>query len=317
MRRGAVLAVAILVVLGLVAARDQDPSIRLASRPPAATAGAPWVVTVVVRPASAGRPAVSARRGSVRRTLSTTAAGRGSWRARGTFPAPGQWALEARLRGHLYRLGAVAVRPRPPAPLRLQEPLGLALEPAGTLLVGDGKGNRILRVDRTSGALSVVAGTGRRGFSGDGGPAAAAMLDGIFDVAATAGGEIVLGTNLRLRRIRAGTIETIAGTGIAGTSGDGGPARAAGLTEVGPIVLDRAGNLYVTTAGGLVRRIDAATGTIATAAGTGSVGFSGDGGPANRAQLSAVHGLAVAPDGALVIADTENHRIRRVDPATG
>jgi hypothetical protein len=237
MQRAVVPAVALVAVLGLIAARDQQPSVRLASRPAAATAGTPWAATVVVRPAAAGRPAVGARRGAVRRALSTTALGRGRWRARGTFPSPGQWALEARLRGRLHRLGAVVVRPRPGEPLRLRLPLGLALEPAGTLLVADGEGNRIFRVDRATGALSVVAGTGQRGFSGDAGPAPAATLDGVLDVMAEPDGDVVLGTHARLRHVdeRTGTIETIAGNGIAATSGDGGPARDAGLPEVGPL----------------------------------------------------------------------------------
>jgi hypothetical protein len=134
------------------------------------------------------------------------------------------------------------------------------------------------------------------------------MLDGVFDVVAEPDGDIVLGTEARLRRIagRAGTIETIAGNGIASSSGDGGPARSAGLAEVGPLVLDGAGNLYLATAGGLVRRIDAATGTITTAA--------GDGGRATSASLAWPAGLRYATGRTLVFVDSVNQRLRGVAP---
>ena len=115
-----------------------------------------------------------------------------------------------------------------------------------------------------------------------------------------------------------GDITTIAGTGVATSTGDGGPATAATLQEPVATAEGPDGDLYVVErAGHRVRRIDAATGTITTVAGTGALGFSGDDGPATAATLNLPNGVAVDADGNVFIADTWNERIRRVDAATG
>ena len=171
--------------------------------------------------------------------------------------------------------------------------------------------------------ITTVAGTGEKGFAGDGGPAAAALLNGPFDVAFDRAGNLYFSDtfNHRIRRIDAasGIVSTIAGNGEAGHSGDGGPATAAALNEPYGVVVDRAGNVY--TADRLnrrVRRIDAASGVIATLAGTGEAASSGDGGPAAQAALAEPNGLAFdAGERRLFIADVAGHRVRVVDLASG
>jgi DNA-binding beta-propeller fold protein YncE len=171
--------------------------------------------------------------------------------------------------------------------------------------------------------ISTAVGTGEKGFAGDGGPASAALLNGPFDIAFDAAGNMVFSDtfNNRIRRVdaRTGIISTIAGNGEKGYAGDGGPATAAALAEPYGVVVDRAGNVYTADRlNGRVRRIDPATGIITTVAGTGEGGFSGDGGPAARAGLAEPNGLAFDPEERyLYIADVADHRVRVVDLATG
>ncbi|MDA1091879.1 MAG: hypothetical protein O3A25_01215 [Acidobacteria bacterium] len=126
--------------------------------------------------------------------------------------------------------------------------------------------------------------------------------------------------NQRIRRLdlTTGRTTVIAGTGERGYAGDGGPATEAALNMPHEIQFDRDGHLYIVERDShAVRRVDATTGVISTVAGTGEAGFSGDGGPANRAQLRQPHSIAFDPQGRLLICDIGNHRIRRVDPNTG
>src|SRR5580765_879023 len=126
--------------------------------------------------------------------------------------------------------------------------------------------------------------------------------------------------NQRIRRLdlRTHRTTTIAGNGQKAYSGDGGPAVAASLNMPHEIQFDSAGNLYIAERDNhVVRRVDAKTRAISTLAGTGAPGFSGDGGPATRAQLRQPHSIAVAPHGRLLICDIGNHRIRQVDLSTG
>ena len=122
--------------------------------------------------------------------------------------------------------------------------------------------------------------------------------------------------NQRIRRLDLTThrTTTIAGNGQKAYSGDGGPATAASLNMPHEIQFDAAGNLYIAERDNhVVRKVDAKTGVISTFAGTGAPGFSGDGGPAARAQLRQPHSIAVDPNGRLLICDIGNHRIRQVD----
>jgi len=126
--------------------------------------------------------------------------------------------------------------------------------------------------------------------------------------------------NQRIRRLDLTThrTTTIAGNGQKGYSGDGAPAAAASLNMPHEIQFDAAGHLYIAERDNhVVRRVDAKTGVISTFAGTGAPGFSGDGGPAARAQLRQPHSIAVDPKGRLLICDIGNHRIRQVDFSSG
>jgi hypothetical protein len=155
------------------------------------------------------------------------------------------------------------------------------------------------------------------GFSGDGGPAPAAALNEPTGVAVMPDGGYLIADagNARVRRVsRAGTITTVAGNGTYAFSGDGGPATAAGLrAPLGVTVMPDGGYLIADAGTARIRRVSPA-GTITTVAGTGTPGFSGDGGPATAAQLYAPSGVAAMPDGGYLIADTGNSRVRRVSP---
>lgn len=171
--------------------------------------------------------------------------------------------------------------------------------------------------------VTTFAGTGEKGFAGDGGPAATALLNGPFDVAFDSAGNLYFSDtfNHRIRRISKadGTISTVAGNGEGTYAGDGGPATAASLREPYGLVLDRAGNLYIADRlNRRVRRVDMASGTITTVAGTGEPAYGGDGGPASEAGLAEPNGLALDPAQArLFITDVADHRVRVVDLATG
>ena len=194
------------------------------------------------------------------------------------------------------------------------QPAQVAVGPAGDLYFDDANADRTVDA---GGTIDAFAGTGTAGFSGDGGPAVSAALgaEGL-GVAADANGNVYLGDqgNHRIRKVdRAGIITTIAGTGVAGSTGDGGPATAATVEQPRSIAVDPAGNVYFADWGtNTVRRIDTA-GIITTVAGTGVPGFSGNCGPAIAAQLFQPYGLALH-DGALYIGDEGNHRIRVVVP---
>ncbi|HYC71001.1 MAG TPA: hypothetical protein VEB66_07340 [Opitutaceae bacterium] len=171
-----------------------------------------------------------------------------------------------------------------------------------------------------AGEARTIAGTGRKGFAGDGGPAAAAQINEPNGVIKAADGSIYFCDtgNQRIRRIRNGAIETIAGRGEAGWSGDGGPALAAKLNFPYEVRLDASGNVFwVERNANVVRRLDAHSGIVTTVAGNGTRGFSGDGGPATAAQMSDVHSIAFDAKGDLYIGDVRNNRIRKVAMATG
>ena len=169
--------------------------------------------------------------------------------------------------------------------------------------------------------VSTLAGTGVKGFSGDGGPASAAQLNNPYAVARGPDGQLYICDvdNHRIRRISVeGIISTFAGSGQRGYAGDGGLATAASLNEPYEMAWDKSGNLYfVERMNHIVRRIDARSGIITTIAGSGAAGFSGDGGPATKAQLNQPHSLTFDAQGNLLICDISNHRIRKIDMLTG
>jgi glucose/arabinose dehydrogenase len=201
----------------------------------------------------------------------------------------------------------------------LNEPLGVAVLPDGGYLIADAGNDRVRRVF-PDGTIRTVAGTGDFGFSGDGGPATAADLKDPIGVAPTPdGGYLIADAGAaRVRRVSAtGIITTVAGNGTPSFSGDGGPATAAGLfAPSGVAVLPDGGFLIADTGNSRVRKVSPG-GMITTVAGTGTPGFSGDGGPATAAQLgqNSPYSLAVMPDGGYLLADDSNRRVRRVSPA--
>ena len=167
-----------------------------------------------------------------------------------------------------------------------------------------------------------IAGTGVPGFSGDGGPATEAQINNPYGLATGPDGALYFCEigNHRVRRLDLKTrrISTVAGSGQKGYRGDGGEALAASLNEPYEVRFDRAGNMFFAEMQNhVVRRVDATTHRISTVAGTGAAGFSGDGGPAVKAQLRQPHSIAFDPEGRLLICDIGNLRIRRVDLATG
>lgn len=169
--------------------------------------------------------------------------------------------------------------------------------------------------------ISSMAGTGGRGFGGDGGPAVQAKLNDPFGVTRGPDGALWFTEygGHRVRKInRDGTIETAAGTGEAGYSGDGGPAAKAALNQPHEVRFDAAGNYYLADMRNhAIRRVDAKTDVITTIAGTGQPGYSGDGGPAVQATLRQPHSLQFGPGGALFLCDIGNHAIRKIDLKTG
>ncbi len=210
-----------------------------------------------------------------------------------------------------------AVPPGDPGPAnsaQLQYPLGVAVDHDGSLLIADAGDDRIRKVS-ASGAIATVAGTGSCGFSGDGGPAAAAQLNGPAAVAVDGNGNfwIVDFGNGRIRKVSSGgIISTVAGDGTPGFSGDGGPANQARLNLGWPVgvAVDSRGNVFFPDAGNnRVRRISA-DGIITTVAGDGSYGFARDGGQATSTSVSNPRGVAVDSADNLFIA--EDGRIRKV-----
>ena len=210
---------------------------------------------------------------------------------------------------------------------QLNYPLGVALDGAGNLYIADSSNDRIRKVD-TAGNISTVAGTGVGGFSGDGGAAGAAQLDSPYGLALDGAGNLYFADedNNRIRKIATvpgfstgilstGVITTVAGDGTASYGGDGGAATAAQLNSPRDVALDGAGNLYIADrSNNRIRKVNS-TGVITTLAGDGTKSYSGDGGAAAAARLSFPSGVAPDSSGNLYIADTSNHRIRKVNTA--
>ncbi len=201
----------------------------------------------------------------------------------------------------------------------LVEPNGIALDRHGRLYIADVRGNRVRVVEGATGTISTFAGTGEPKHAGDGGPAARAAVWGPRAVDIAPDGSIYIlereGNRLRKIDAKTGLIATVAGTGARGYSGDGGPATDATFNGPKEMAVDSNGNVVIVdTENHAARRIDIASGTIRTVAGTGKKGSGGDGGPATAAQLGRPHGAAFSSQGILFLGDTENHRIRRVGP---
>jgi hypothetical protein len=192
----------------------------------------------------------------------------------------------------------------------------VAIDGAGNLFLSEPFAHRVRKIS-TDGIITTVAGTGRAGLAGDGGPGVEALLNlpGGLAIDGADNLYIIDALNYRIRKLsRDGTITTVAGSGERGPAGDGGPALQAALGVVhGGLGIDASGNLYIPDMDNHRVRKVSADGIITTVAGTGQAGFSGDGGAATDAQLNHPHDVTVDSAGNLFISDWGNHRVRKVD----
>ena len=198
---------------------------------------------------------------------------------------------------------------------QIYQPSAVVADANGNIYIADA-GNDVVREVNTSGIITTVAGNGSTGYSGDGGAATSAELHGVYGVAVDASGNIYIPDfyNNRIRKVNtSGIITTVAGTGTAGYSGDGGSATSAEIWNPVSIAVDASGNIYFADrSNNVVRKVNT-SGIISTVAGNGSAGYSGDGGSATSAQIWGPQGLTVDAYGNIYIGDNSNNRIRMVN----
>lgn len=195
----------------------------------------------------------------------------------------------------------------------------LIVAPDGMIYLADAFNGAVRQYDSKAKTVSTFAGTGAKGFSGDGGPAAKAEFSETICIALTPGGKTMYVADIRNKRVRAidmksGTVSTFAGTGKGGVPKEGEPAKDQPLVDPRAVAADDQGNVYILERSGhALRKVDKA-GQIRTVAGTGKAGSGGDGGPALKAAMNGPKFVSIDKDGSVLIADTENHQIRRYIP---
>ncbi|MFZ1972984.1 MAG: choice-of-anchor D domain-containing protein, partial [Candidatus Acidiferrales bacterium] len=215
----------------------------------------------------------------------------------------------------------------PASAAELNSPRAPSYDSLGNLYFVDTSNHRVRKIDKTTGIITTVVGSGGfaaqnqgcggGGYSGDGGPATSATMHCPLGMAIDANDNLYIADyfNSAIRKVDAKTqiITTVAGTGTAGYTGDNGPATAATLNFPDRVSVNGAGNLFISDTGNnVVRRVDAGTHIITTFVGSGAFGFSGDGGPALSAALAQPTGVVVTNSGDLYLGDLLNNRIRKV-----
>ena len=198
----------------------------------------------------------------------------------------------------------------------------LAIAPNGDIFLSDTWNSRVRKIDGRTGMVTTIAGVGGKGFGGDGGPATQAQCGNIYCASLDAQAENLYLADLDNRRIRAvplktGIIRTIAGNGQKGVPADGASALASPLVDPRAVVAAKDGTVYILERSGHALRSVDPKGTIRTVAGTGEKGASGDGGDARQATLNGPKHLCFDLEGNVIIADTENHLIRKYLPREG
>ena len=199
----------------------------------------------------------------------------------------------------------------------LREPFMCAFDPAGNLFFCESRNYVVRRVDAATGIITTVAGTGQAGYSGDGGPATAAMMNEPYSLEVDTDGAIYVVDRLSatVRRVdgATGIITTVAGTGEPGYSGDGGPGSQAQMREPNDCFLDGKGGLLIADIQDQrIRRLDLATGTINTFAGNGEKARGGDGMPASQASILGARAVCMDRRGNTYIAEREGNGVRMV-----
>ena len=205
---------------------------------------------------------------------------------------------------------------------QLNEPYEIRFDKAGNIFFVEMRNNVVRKVDGKTKVISTVAGTGKPGFAGDGGPATKAMLNQPHSIQLDGAGDLYICdiANNRIRKVdmKSGVISTFAGTGEKKTTPDGAKFATAPLNGPRAMDFDDKGDMWLALReGNAVYRLDMKAGTIHHVAGTGQKGFTGNGDDASRATLSGPKGVAIGPDANVYLADTESHSIRMIDVKKG
>ena len=210
----------------------------------------------------------------------------------------------------------------PASKAMLNDPYEVRFDADGNMYFVEMLNAVVRRVDAATGTISTIAGTGERGFSGDGGPALEATFNRPHSIALDGKGSLYIADigNHRIRRVdlATGVVTTFAGTGERAPTADGAPVAGTALNGPRALAFAPNGDMYIALReGNAVYRLDMNAMSLHHIAGTGAKGYTGDGGPATEATLAGPKGIEVGPALAVYLADTENHVIRRIDPATG
>ncbi len=204
---------------------------------------------------------------------------------------------------------------------KLRNPWGICLDSVGNIYFADAGCNLVHTINISTGVMTAIAGDGNNGYGGDGGLATAAKLNTAIGVTLGNAGEIYIADegNNRIRKLnnKTGIITTIAGNGLPGKTGDGGPATSCELYKPYDVALDDSGNIFISDGGNyIIRKISAITGIITTIAGNGQSSFNGDSIPATSAAINAAF---IVLDSArnIYLTDFNNNRVRKVNTKTG